>query len=56
MDTAGAENSCRENDVNTNTLQTKSQLPKTKVGIRLSYRSDFLHVMHPFLTLLFQGA
>ncbi|OXB79847.1 UNVERIFIED_CONTAM: hypothetical protein H355_004808, partial [Colinus virginianus] len=40
MDTAGAENSCRENDVNVNALQTTSQLPKTKVGVHLSYRSD----------------
>uniref|UniRef100_A0A8B9D9V7 Protein aurora borealis n=1 Tax=Anser cygnoides TaxID=8845 RepID=A0A8B9D9V7_ANSCY len=30
MDTVGAENSCRENDVNTNIFQNKSQLPKTK--------------------------
>ncbi|XP_005233517.2 protein aurora borealis isoform X1 [Falco peregrinus] len=30
MDTAGAENSCRENDVNTNVFQNKSQLLRTK--------------------------
>lgn len=35
MDTVGAENSCRENDVNTNIFQNKSQLPKTKVGVKL---------------------
>lgn len=33
MDTVGAENSCRENDVNTVMLQNKSQLLRTKVGI-----------------------
>lgn len=34
MDTAGAENSCRENDVNTNVFQNKSHL-RTKVGVKL---------------------
>lgn len=33
MDTAGAENSCRENDVNTIVFQNKSQLLRTKVGV-----------------------
>lgn len=33
MDTVGAENSCRENDVNSVTFQNKSQLLRTKVGI-----------------------
>lgn len=41
MDTVGAENSCRENDVNTNIFQNKSQLPKTKVGVKLLKKKVF---------------
>ncbi|XP_072202634.1 protein aurora borealis isoform X2 [Excalfactoria chinensis] len=42
MDAAGAENSCRENDVNTNALQTKSQLPKTKECSVLNHKDNQL--------------
>ncbi|KAM4684273.1 protein aurora borealis [Amazona ochrocephala] len=35
MDTAGGQNSCRENDASTNVFQNKSQLLRTKVGIKL---------------------
>lgn len=35
MDTAAAQNSCRENDVNINMFQNKSQLLRTKVGVKL---------------------
>lgn len=35
MDTAGAETNCRESDVNTNVFQNKSQLLRTKVGVKL---------------------
>lgn len=54
MDTVGAENSCRENDVNTNMFQNKSQLPKTKVGVKLLEKSS--HLIHLFIILLsFKG-
>ncbi|PKU38570.1 protein aurora borealis [Limosa lapponica baueri] len=40
MDTAGAETNCRENDMNTNVFQSKSQLLRTKVKNRwmVSYK------------------
>lgn len=54
MDTVGAENSCRENDVNTNMFQNKSQLPKTKVGVKLLEKSS--HLIHLFIVLFsFKG-
>ncbi|XP_032843502.2 protein aurora borealis isoform X2 [Tyto alba] len=42
MDTAGAENSCRENDVNTNVFQNKSQLLRTKEGSVLNHKDNQL--------------
>lgn len=40
MDTAAAQNSCRENDVNINMFQNKSQLLRTKVGVKLWYDTE----------------
>uniref|UniRef100_A0A8C8EE28 Protein aurora borealis n=1 Tax=Otus sunia TaxID=257818 RepID=A0A8C8EE28_9STRI len=42
MDTVGAENSCRENDVNTNVLQNKSQLLRTKECSILNHKDNQL--------------
>ncbi|XP_026712834.1 protein aurora borealis isoform X1 [Athene cunicularia] len=42
MDTVGAENSCRENDVNTNVLQNKSQLLRTKECSVLNHKDNQL--------------
>ncbi|XP_075383341.1 protein aurora borealis isoform X2 [Mycteria americana] len=42
MDTAGAENSCRENDVNTNMFQNKSQLLRTKECSVLNHKDNQL--------------
>ncbi|KAM4788724.1 protein aurora borealis isoform 2-T2 [Cyanocitta cristata] len=42
MDTAGAENSCRENDVNTVVFQNKSQLLRTKECSALSHKDNQL--------------
>ncbi|XP_075597811.1 protein aurora borealis isoform X3 [Balearica regulorum gibbericeps] len=42
MDTAGAENSCRENDVNTNVFQNKSQLLRTKECSALNHKDNQL--------------
>ncbi|XP_037983304.1 protein aurora borealis isoform X2 [Motacilla alba alba] len=42
MDTAGAENSCRENDVNTIVFQNKSQLLRTKECSVLSHKDNQL--------------
>ncbi|XP_074757275.1 protein aurora borealis [Athene noctua] len=42
MDTVGAENSCRENDVNTNVLQNKSQLLRTKECSLLNHKDNQL--------------
>ncbi|XP_030333391.1 protein aurora borealis isoform X2 [Strigops habroptila] len=42
MDTAGAQNSCRENDVNTNMFQNKSQLLRTKEFSVLNHKDNQL--------------
>uniref|UniRef100_A0A8C5IRE1 Protein aurora borealis n=1 Tax=Junco hyemalis TaxID=40217 RepID=A0A8C5IRE1_JUNHY len=42
MDTAGAENSCKENDVNTIVFQNKSQLLRTKECSVLSHKDNQL--------------
>ncbi|XP_025976620.1 protein aurora borealis isoform X2 [Dromaius novaehollandiae] len=42
MDTAGAENSCRENDVNTHVFQNKSQLLRTKECSVLNHKDNQL--------------
>ncbi|XP_064030204.1 protein aurora borealis-like [Pogoniulus pusillus] len=42
MDTAVAENSCKENDVNTNVFQSKSQLLKTKECCVLNHKDNQL--------------
>uniref|UniRef100_A0A6G1RVE7 Protein aurora borealis n=1 Tax=Hypotaenidia okinawae TaxID=2861861 RepID=A0A6G1RVE7_9GRUI len=42
MDTAGAENSCRENDVNTNVFQNKSQLLRAKECSGLNHKDNQL--------------
>ncbi|XP_074902188.1 protein aurora borealis isoform X4 [Buteo buteo] len=42
MDTAGAENSCRENDVNTNVFQNKSHLLRTKECTVLNHKDNQL--------------
>ncbi|XP_068008509.1 protein aurora borealis isoform X2 [Melanerpes formicivorus] len=42
VDAAGAENSCRENDVNTNVFQIKSQLLKTKEYCVLNHKDNQL--------------
>uniref|UniRef100_A0A8C3CS89 Protein aurora borealis n=1 Tax=Cairina moschata TaxID=8855 RepID=A0A8C3CS89_CAIMO len=47
MDTVGAENSCRENDVNTNIFQNKSQLPKTKECVLSHKDSQLLRAKSP---------
>ncbi|KAM9205825.1 protein aurora borealis [Mergus octosetaceus] len=47
MDTVGAENSCRENDVNTNIFQNKSQLSKTKECVLSHKDSQLLRAKSP---------
>ncbi|KAM6290671.1 protein aurora borealis isoform 2-T4 [Porphyrio hochstetteri] len=42
MDTVGAENSCRENDVNTNVFQNKSQLLRSKECSGLNHKDNQL--------------
>ncbi|XP_074420462.1 protein aurora borealis isoform X2 [Larus michahellis] len=42
MDTAGAETNCRENDVNTNVFQNKSQLLRTKECSVLNHKDNQL--------------
>ncbi|XP_069736556.1 protein aurora borealis isoform X1 [Phaenicophaeus curvirostris] len=42
MDAVGTENSCRENDVNTNMLQNKSQLLRTKESSILNHKDNQL--------------
>ncbi|XP_035748271.1 protein aurora borealis isoform X2 [Egretta garzetta] len=57
MDTAGAENSCRENDVNPNVFQNKSQLLRTKECSVLSHKdSQLLRTKSPEKQSCFQKA
>ncbi|XP_068251571.1 protein aurora borealis isoform X2 [Nyctibius grandis] len=57
MDTAGAENSCRENDVNTNVFQNKSQLLRTKECSILNHKDNqLLRAKSPEKQFCFQKA
>ncbi|XP_032534294.1 protein aurora borealis isoform X7 [Chiroxiphia lanceolata] len=57
MDTAGAENSCRENDVNTVVFQNKSQMLRTKECSVLSHKDNqLLRAKSPETQSCFQKA
>ncbi|KAM9567187.1 protein aurora borealis isoform 1-T1 [Guaruba guarouba] len=57
MDTAGAQNSCRENDVNTNVFQNKSQLLRTKeVSVSNHKDNQLLRAKSPEKQSCFQKA